>query len=79
MNSNDYINVVSELSVLMSKFDVTRPSNFHEVPKTSILSVQGKPLREVLFVFRTGSDIIKPDSAQNKRATFYQEENWHET
>ena len=36
MNSNDYVNAVFGLSVPMSKFDVTRPSNFHEVLKTSV-------------------------------------------
>ena len=37
MNNNDYINTVSDLSVPMSKFDMTRPSNFHRVLKTSVL------------------------------------------
>ena len=32
--ANDYVNVVSNLSVSMSKFDVMRPSNFHKVLKT---------------------------------------------
>ena len=36
MNSNDYVSTVSDLSVPMSKFDVTRPSNFHKVLKTSV-------------------------------------------
>ena len=35
-NCNDYVSAVSNLSVLMSKFDVTRPSNFHKVLKTSV-------------------------------------------
>ena len=39
MNCNDYVSAVSNLSVLMSKFDVTRPSNFHKVLKTSVLVV----------------------------------------
>ena len=37
MNSNDYASVVSDLSVIMSKFEVTRPYNFHEVLKTSVI------------------------------------------
>ena len=36
MNCNDYVSAVSNLSVLMSKLDVTRPSNFRKVLKTSV-------------------------------------------
>ena len=36
MNSNDYVSVASDLSVIMSKFEVTRPYNFHKVLKTSV-------------------------------------------
>ena len=36
MNSNDYVSVVSDLSVVMSKSEVTRPNNFHKVLKTSV-------------------------------------------
>ena len=39
VNCNDYVSAVSNLSVLMSKFDVTRPSNFHKVLKTSVSRV----------------------------------------
>ena len=41
-----------------------RASSLKRSPKIS------KYLREVLFVVRAGSDIIKPDSTQNKRSTF---------
>ena len=36
MNFNDQVSAVSNLSVLMSKFDVMRPCNFHKVLKTSV-------------------------------------------
>ena len=36
MNHNHYVNVVSNLSVQMPKFDVTRLSDFHEVLKNSV-------------------------------------------
>ena len=39
MNSNDYVSTVSDLSVPLSNFDVTRPSNFHKVRKTSVSSL----------------------------------------
>ena len=43
MNFNDHISTVSNLSVLMSKFDVMRPCNFHKVLKTSVLGFCRRP------------------------------------
>ena len=34
--NHDYESAVSDLSVLMSKIDVMRPSNFHKVLKNSV-------------------------------------------
>ena len=47
MNFNDYVSTVSNLSVVMSKFDVTRPCNFHKVLKNS---VSGEQLSKEAFI-----------------------------
>ena len=38
MNFNDHVRAVSNLSVQMPKFDVTRLSDFHEVLKNSVVT-----------------------------------------
>ena len=47
MNSNDYVSTVSGLSVPMSKFDVTRPSNFHKVLKTSVFAIYASSIAQL--------------------------------
>ena len=39
-------------------------------PSKKLQSLRFKRLREILFVVQMGSDIIKPDNAQNKQTTF---------
>ena len=52
MNFNDHVSAVSNLSVLMSKFDVMRPCNFHKVLKTSVrIDVKLVCLFVCLFVY----------------------------
>ena len=46
MNFNDYASAVSDLSVLMSKFDVTRRCNFYRVLKTFVPFAYSRTLLE---------------------------------
>ena len=60
MNINDYVSVVSRLSVIMSKFEVTRPYNFHKVLKTSVLNIRPVPDKTVTTAAQVLFDHVFP-------------------
>ena len=67
MNHNDYVSVVSNLSVLMPKFDVMIFSNFHKVLKNLAVFSSKIRLFEYSYSIFFNFSVLNSESFQNER------------